>query len=71
MLLADEPTGQLDSATGEQIMELLEELHREGMTVLLVTHDERVAAHCPRRVTIKDGRLREGEEQGDERLTQN
>jgi putative ABC transport system ATP-binding protein len=57
LLLADEPTGALDSATTEQVMELLHELHREGMTVVLVTHDSNIAAHAARVVTFKDGTI--------------
>jgi putative ABC transport system ATP-binding protein len=55
LLLADEPTGALDSATTTQVMRLFEELHQEGMTVVLVTHDASVAAHAQRTVTFRDG----------------
>lgn len=55
MLLADEPTGALDSSTSEQVMALFSELHAEGMTLILVTHDLEVAARAPRVVTVKDG----------------
>jgi putative ABC transport system ATP-binding protein len=57
MLLADEPTGALDSATTIQVMELFSELHREGMTVVLVTHDPNIAAYAQRTVTFKDGTI--------------
>jgi putative ABC transport system ATP-binding protein len=58
VLLADEPTGALDSATGTQVMELLAELHRDGQTVLLVTHDARLAArHSERVISLVDGRV--------------
>jgi putative ABC transport system ATP-binding protein len=58
MLLADEPTGALDSRTGEQVMELLVELNRGGQTVLLVTHDAKLAAHYAGRVvSLVDGRV--------------
>src|SRR5215469_14416394 len=58
LLLADEPTGALDSATGAQVMELLAELHRDGQTVLLVTHDARLAArHSERVISVVDGRV--------------
>ncbi len=61
LLLADEPTGNLDSATGAQILGLVRDLHAAGRTVLLITHDRAVAAAAPRRVRILDGRI-EGEE---------
>ena len=58
LLLADEPTGALDSATGAQVVELLAELHRDGQTVLLVTHDARLAArHSERVISLVDGRI--------------
>jgi putative ABC transport system ATP-binding protein len=58
LLLADEPTGALDSASGTQVMELLRDLHRSGQTVLLVTHDARLAArHAERVVSLVDGRV--------------
>jgi putative ABC transport system ATP-binding protein len=55
LLLADEPTGALDSATTKQVMELFVELHRAGMTVVLVTHDPTIANYAERVVTFKDG----------------
>jgi putative ABC transport system ATP-binding protein len=55
LLLADEPTGNLDSAAGESIMRLLTELHREGRTIVLVTHDEHVASYARRELLIRDG----------------
>jgi putative ABC transport system ATP-binding protein len=57
LLLADEPTGNLDTAAGESIMNLLTELHREGRTIVLVTHDESVAAYAKRELLIRDGML--------------
>jgi putative ABC transport system ATP-binding protein len=57
ILLADEPTGNLDSQTGERILCILENLWRRGKTVILVTHNERQAARFPRRVVLKDGRI--------------
>jgi len=57
LLLADEPTGNLDSAVGDSIMELLTDLNRDGLTVVLVTHDERVASYAARELLIRDGVL--------------
>ena len=57
ILLADEPTGNLDSANGEQVMELLRELHRQGSTICMVTHDPRYAQHADREVHLFDGRV--------------
>ena len=57
MLLADEPTGNLDSKTGEQILELFEELHKKGMTVVMVTHDRDIAKRAKRQLVVKDGKL--------------
>ena len=55
ILMADEPTGNLDSATGESILNLFEDLHAEGMTLLMVTHDPRIADRCERIIRLKDG----------------
>ncbi len=57
ILLADEPTGNLDSRNGEAVMELLQELHREGATICMVTHDPRFAAHAQREVHLFDGKV--------------
>jgi putative ABC transport system ATP-binding protein len=57
ILLADEPTGNLDSKTGTQIMDLLADLHQEGRTIVMVTHDSKTAAYADRVVTISDGRI--------------
>ena len=57
ILLADEPTGNLDSANGEAVMTLLEDLHREGATICMVTHDPRYAARADRTITLFDGRV--------------
>jgi putative ABC transport system ATP-binding protein len=55
VILADEPTGALDSRTGAEVMNLFLTLHTEGRTIIMVTHDERVAAQCKRRITLADG----------------
>ena len=57
LVMADEPTGNLDSATGAAILELLGELHQEGTTILVITHDHDVAAAMDRRIEIRDGRI--------------
>ncbi len=57
ILLADEPTGNLDSRTGEQILVLFDELHREGRTIIMVTHDPEVAGLCPTCIMMKDGKI--------------
>src|SRR5262245_40527176 len=57
ILLADEPTGNLDSATSQEIMELFDELHRGGNTVVLVTHEADIAAHAWRQVVLRDGKV--------------
>jgi putative ABC transport system ATP-binding protein len=64
LLLADEPTGALDSATSQQVLELLEGLHRQGMTIVIVTHDPDVAARAKRVVTFSDGRVGSDEPAG-------
>ncbi len=57
LVMADEPTGNLDSATGASILELLRELHEEGTTIVVITHDHEVAAAMDRHIEIKDGRI--------------
>ncbi len=57
VILADEPTGQLDSETGMQIMEMLKGINCRGTTVIVVTHDQRVAAMAQRTISMKDGRV--------------
>ncbi len=57
LILADEPTGQLDSRTSVQIMEILQELNKQGITVVVVTHDERVASYADRVITVVDGKI--------------
>ncbi len=55
LVLADEPTGNLDSRTGEQIIGLIEELNRQGATIVLITHDHEIAGRFPRRIALRDG----------------
>jgi putative ABC transport system ATP-binding protein len=57
ILLADEPTGNLDSKNGEAVMKLLQELHQEGATICMVTHDPRFAAHAERQIHLFDGKV--------------
>jgi putative ABC transport system ATP-binding protein len=57
ILLADEPTGALDSKTSKEIMELIKGLHKQGQTIILITHDQNIAKQAERVVTIEDGRL--------------
>jgi putative ABC transport system ATP-binding protein len=59
LVLADEPTGALDTATGESVLDLLEELNAEGATIAVVTHDRDIAARLPRQVSMRDGRILE------------
>lgn len=61
LLLADEPTGALDSKSGRQVMELFQRLNEEGVSVLMITHDPEIASHAKRVVTIRDGELKEKE----------
>jgi putative ABC transport system ATP-binding protein len=69
LLLADEPTGALDSATTKQVMELFCELHRQGMTVVVVTHDPNIAAYAERVVSFKDGVILSDEKKGSDAKT--
>jgi putative ABC transport system ATP-binding protein len=57
IVLADEPTGNLDSATGEQLMALIEQLNRQGATIVVITHEQAIAERCPRRIQLLDGRI--------------
>jgi putative ABC transport system ATP-binding protein len=57
ILLADEPTGNLDSATTTEVMALFDQLHREGQTIIVVTHEPDIAAHCRRVIRLTDGRI--------------
>jgi ABC-type lipoprotein export system ATPase subunit len=58
LLLADEPTGNLDSATGNSILEVLEDLNRAGQTIVMVTHDDRIAKRAGKVIKIIDGEIR-------------
>ncbi|HJW60578.1 MAG TPA: ABC transporter ATP-binding protein [Actinomycetota bacterium] len=64
IVLADEPTGNLDSATGAGVLDLLEELHAEGATIAVITHDQAIAGRLPRRVDLRDGRIERDESGG-------
>jgi putative ABC transport system ATP-binding protein len=57
IVLADEPTGNLDSTTGEQIMALIDELNQRGATIVVITHEHAIADRCPRRIQLLDGRI--------------
>jgi len=57
ILLADEPTGNLDTKTGDEIMMLIDTLHKEGNTIILVTHEEDIALHAHRRIRLRDGKI--------------
>ncbi len=61
IILADEPTGNLDTKTGDEIMELFEELHAEGNTIILVTHEEYIAEHAHRIIRVRDGHIEKDE----------
>ncbi len=62
IFLADEPTGNLDSATGREVMRIFHRLHEEGNTIVLITHDREIAKEAQRLIHIKDGLVREGDE---------
>jgi putative ABC transport system ATP-binding protein len=65
LLLADEPTGNLDSKTGEEVMRMFEQLHAGGQTIIVVTHDPEIADHAQRKVVLRDGHI-----ESDERVAQ-
>ena len=60
IILADEPTGNLDSKTGKKILEILRGLHKQGRTIILITHDQEISSYAERRLSLKDGHLLEG-----------
>lgn len=64
IILADEPTGNLDSKTGKEIMQIFDKLHNDGKTILMVTHDQRLADNCERIIRLKDGRIEKGDQDG-------
>lgn len=70
IILADEPTGNLDTKTGEEIMMLFEELHKKGNTIILVTHEEYIAEHANRIIRLRDGKI-EQDEQVEKRILYN
>lgn len=70
ILLADEPTGALDSTSGAQVMELFQKLNDEGMTIIMITHDADIASHAKRLAIIRDGILTEKEEKLDEKASE-
>jgi putative ABC transport system ATP-binding protein len=61
ILLADEPTGNLDSKTSQEIMALIDELHQQGQTIIMVTHEPDIAAHCERVIRLTDGKVESDE----------
>lgn len=67
LLLADEPTGALDTSSGAQVLSLFDELHREGRTVVMITHDQEVAEQAQRQVVVRDGRIIRDSIQGEEK----
>jgi putative ABC transport system ATP-binding protein len=64
IILADEPTGNLDSKTGKEIMQIFDKLHNDGKTILMVTHDQELADNCERIIRLKDGRIEKGDPDG-------
>ena len=65
LILADEPTGNLDTSSGEEIMELLRKLHSEGSTIVMVTHDDEIATFAQRIIHFRDGRIENDKKNGD------
>jgi putative ABC transport system ATP-binding protein len=64
IIIADEPTGNLDSESGSEILNILNNLHKEGKTLIVVTHDEGIAANAERIVSLFDGRIKEDQYKG-------
>ena len=60
IIIADEPTGSLDSASGEEIMSIFGQLHAQGKTIIMVTHENDIAAHAQRVIRLRDGQIAEG-----------
>jgi ABC-type lipoprotein export system ATPase subunit len=60
LILADEPTGNLDTKSGGEIIKIFDELHANGHTVVIITHDINIAEHCQRIIKLKDGRIENG-----------
>lgn len=63
IILADEPTGNLDSKTGSEIMDIFDQLHSQGRTIIIVTHENEVAKHCQREIHIRDGKITNRQEE--------
>ena len=61
IILADEPTGNLDTRTGDEIMEVFEDLHEQGNTIIMVTHEEYIAEHTNRIIRLRDGKVERDE----------
>jgi putative ABC transport system ATP-binding protein len=67
ILLADEPTGNLDSKTSQEIMALIDQLHKDGQTIIMVTHEPAIAAHCDRVIQLEDGKIHSDTRTGTDR----
>ncbi len=57
MILADEPTGALDSKSGDEVLKILDDLNNEGNTIIIITHDRDIASHAKRIITVRDGHI--------------